>query len=85
MTYLAVSGKTLSKRARRTFFRHWPKPPWTCVFCGDEIWTLGGTRWSLVVHHLDRNRYNNKLKNLKPAHHSCHARYHQLERLKEAA
>jgi hypothetical protein len=77
---------SLTKRmaiARKLFLRHWPLPPWYCIFCGDEIWITGSGSRSLVVHHVDMNKSNNKLYNIKPCHFGCHTGHHNQRRAGE--
>ena len=79
-------------QALREFFLLFA-PQINCRFCGKPIippaqQTFGHRRHTKVwdvnfcVHHEDENRENNEFDNLKPAHSSCHRRYHAQQRKK---
>lgn len=57
--------------------------PWECYFCGEAITTLGKSRESLNVHHLDHDFLNESPENLVAAHSYCHTKYHNSRRTPE--
>jgi len=46
---------------------------WICMVCGKE---KTNHSFDLIVHHIDRNKFNNHLSNLKVLCQSCHAKEH---------
>ena len=64
---------------RRTFLEMNPGPIWVCGFCGELIVKSSGRDSdSLVVHHINENREDNRLSNLMAAHFGCHAAHHMI-------
>ena len=62
---------------RVVFLAFFPRPPWTCEFCGEEILFAGRGMRCLHVHHNDEDISNNRLINLVPSHGSCHLQEHR--------
>jgi 5-methylcytosine-specific restriction endonuclease McrA len=55
--------------------------PYVCAGCGNKGYWNGG-ELTLELHHIDRNRYNNELKNLTFMCPNCHVEVHKKERKK---
>lgn len=73
-------AKLYTDKYRAEFLRT-TKAPYTCSFCEEEITLLKGqTGLALNVHHIDGDHNNNDPANWTPAHCSCHARHHLIER-----
>lgn len=53
-------------------FEVFKRDNFTCQICKVR----GG---SLVAHHIDENKKNNKMNNFQTLHNTCHARYHALK------
>src|SRR5215472_1018418 len=71
-----------SPQSRLVFFSVCsPIPPWICCFCQEDIWKkTGRDSDSLVVHHENGDRTDDRPQNLYAAHFGCHARWHNLPR-----
>lgn len=52
------------------------KIPEVCFHCKSEK--------NIVIHHMDKNRYNNDIENLRPVCHSCHMRHEHPESIIKA-
>lgn len=73
----ATGGSTRRKRSRyrEIFFAHAGPGPYVCHFeCGRDLEFS-----EVIVHHADGDHTNNAVKNLTPAHRSCHNGHHFKE------
>jgi len=59
-------------KGREVFLAANPDWPWTCFFCGEEVWS----REDLQVHHMDEIDFHNDIGNLFAVHPGCHKKWH---------
>lgn len=76
-----------NQRAQKAFFAFNGSGPYECVFCGEEVlgpWADPGNvhgreSRSLLIHHRNHVRKDDRPENLEPAHYGCHTRHHMRE------
>lgn len=63
------------RKYREIFFANNGPGPYFCYFCEKTNILFS----EVVIHHLDEDKNNNSIENLKSAHHKCHSRHHMHE------